>query len=126
MLMVVALGLSAAIVVAFRHTAPAPSSQEKNLETLKNVKKNDLVICISRKYEKAEIYFSFLVEENQGTYMTGYYPSKYNISPADDVSFFLMSAWHCEMHIYRPSETRIAAEILQSIILYGQRATPVP
>ncbi|MFZ1719792.1 MAG: hypothetical protein WAU28_00395 [Candidatus Moraniibacteriota bacterium] len=104
---------------------PAHSYQEKNLEVLKAAQPNDLVICVGEKPGGSHIKFAFLVEQNMGTYMTGHYPSQRTLSRADGgESFVLLSTWECEMQILRPSETRVASDMLASIILYGFKYAP--
>jgi hypothetical protein len=123
-----ALALLGAMVYGLNHPpgksneAPATSYQERNLEVLKSVKTNDLVLCVVEKGSAmhTEIKFAFLVEQNKEKYMTGYYPSRYTLSHADGgESFSHLSAWRCEMRILRPSETRAASDMLARIILYG-------
>ena len=103
-------------------TSAPVSYQAQNLESLKIVRPNDLILCVVDKPAtlQPEIKFAFLVEQNKGKYMTGYYPSQYTLSRADGgESFSLLSEWKCEMRILRPSETRAATDMLASIILYG-------
>ncbi len=94
------------------HQAP-DHYQEKNLETLRAAEHNDLVICVDA---KSETKFAFVVDENNETNITGDNVSKRSFSRGDwDIS--TISAWECTMKIYRPSKTRVAADLLTSILL---------
>lgn len=123
-LMVVALGLSAAIVVAFRHTAPAPSSQEKNLEILKSVQKHDLIMCyingavrevvlVKGINDKADYFEGVTINENNVSYLKAYPYSHFA---------------ECAIEIQRDDTNGVMPQFpaaIGRIILYGLNPPPV-
>ena len=107
------VGLLLAITVDFALQQTPEDYQGKNLETLRMAEHNDLVICVDA---KSETKFAFVVDENNETNITGDNVSKRSFSRGDwDIS--TISAWECAMKIYRPSKTRVAADLLASILL---------
>lgn len=107
------VGLLVAVTMNFAPHQTPEDYQEKNLETLMVAEHNDLLICFDA---QSEIIFAFVVDENNGTYITGDHVAKRSFSRGEwDIS--TISARECTMKIYRPSKTRVAADLLTAILL---------
>ncbi len=125
-----AFALIGVIVYALNHPpgksneTPAPSYQEKNLEVLKTARHDDLIICVVEKSGsiQPDTVFAFLVDQNDGTNMTGETPMYRGLSRHDGGwNIRLISPWKCEMRVLQGNAAR---DRLSSIIFDGRNPPP--
>lgn len=103
---------------------PTPSYRENNLEVLKTARHDDLVICVVEKSGsiQPETVFAFLVDQNDGTNMTGETAMYRSLSRHDGGwNIRLMSPWKCEMRVLQGN---VARDRLSSILFDSRNPAP--
>lgn len=96
---------------------PEQSNQEKNLEVLKAVKQNDLVLCVIDKSGTTQVVRAIIADNNNGTAIFGreldrrmvLMPTRYDYSTFE----------HCKVEAQRDMPTSNMSAHLGNIFLYG-------
>jgi hypothetical protein len=125
-LSIVGLGLIAFIILMIigmtgqRTTAdatPTPSYQTKNQEVLKRAQRDDILICIVGSGTAQTVRRALLVENSNADRVVAYSLNQRFVGGLKIYDYLSFDT--CEIRILRPSETRVASDMLSSIILYG-------
>jgi hypothetical protein len=127
-LAVIGVAIAAMIIIAAINWASQPNAtsapvsyQAQNLETLKTVQPNDLVLCVVDMPGtlRPEIKFAFLVEQNASQSLHGYQINVLSLVRTIGGGYPYSRFDNCKIEVQRDTPTGNMPAHLGRIILYG-------